>query len=162
MSAAPTRLLPDDLIIRSARRADIAAIVSLIMAGDILGTGFDTLDESARADYEAAFDHISGSSHETLHVAEQGGRVVGTFQISLSRALAQRGRIRATLEAVHVAPDVRGKGIGEAMVRFALEAARARGAGVVQLTSNKKRIDAHRFYERLGFKKSHEGFKWEL
>lgn len=158
----PTRPLPADLVIREARRDDVEAIIGLIMAGDILGLGVDTLDATARGDYLAAFDEISASGHETLHVAELAGRVVGTFQISLSRTLAHRGRTRATIEAVHVLPATRGNGVGEAMMRAALDFAKARGAGLVQLTSNKQRVDAHRFYERIGFKKSHEGFKWEF
>lgn len=158
----PTRPLPTGLSIRMATRDDVGAIIGLIMAGDILGRGVDTLDAAARGDYLAAFDEIAASAHETLYVAELEGRVVGTFQISLSRTLAHRGRVRATIESVHVSPDIRGNGVGEAMMRAALDLAKGMGAGLVQLTSNKKRVDAHRFYERIGFQKSHEGFKWEF
>lgn len=162
MLPEPTRPLPVGLTIRVAARDDVGAIIGLIMAGDILGRGVDTLDEAVRSDYLAAFDAIAVSPHETLYVADLAGSVVGTFQISLSRTLAHRGRIRATIESVHVSPDMRGNGVGEAMMRAALGLARDRGAGLVQLTSNKKRTDAHRFYERIGFQKSHEGFKWEF
>jgi GNAT superfamily N-acetyltransferase len=158
----PTRPLPAGLTIREATRGDVEAVIGLVMAGDILGLGVDTLDPAARACYLAAFEQISASSHESLYVAELGGRVVGTFQISLSRTLAHRGRTRATIETVHVSPDMRGNGVGEAMMRAALALAKEQGAGLVQLTSNKKRVDAHRFYERIGFKKSHEGFKWDV
>ncbi len=158
----PTRPLPAGLTIREATREDVAAIIGLIMAGDILGLGVDTLNAEARGDYLAAFDQIAASRHENIYVAVLDGTVVGTFQISVSRTLAHRGRTRATIEAVHVSPDMRGNGVGEAMMRAALGLAKGQGAGLVQLTSNKKRVDAHRFYERIGFKKSHEGFKWEF
>jgi ribosomal protein S18 acetylase RimI-like enzyme len=158
----PTRQMPVGLVIRQAEAVDVPAIIALIMAGDILGRGVDTLDPAVRGDYTAAFEAIAASGHETLFVAVRNDAVVGTYQISLSRTLAHRGRIRATIESVHVAPEMRGLGIGEAMMRDALDRARGSGAGLVQLTSNKKRVDAHRFYERIGFQKSHEGFKWEF
>ena len=82
-----------------------------------------------------------------------------TFQLTFTRTLTNRGRLRASLESVQVREDQRSRGIGATMVAFAEKEARLRGAGLVQLTSNKKRTDAHRFYERLGYVKSHEGFK---
>ena len=92
-------------------------------------------------------------------MAELGGEVVGTFQRSLIPGLVARGRTRMKIESVHVRGDLRSRGIGAAMMSFAIEEARRAGAGLVELGSNKQRVEAHRFYERLGFNKTHEGFK---
>ncbi|MDR3372257.1 MAG: GNAT family N-acetyltransferase [Ancalomicrobiaceae bacterium] len=149
------------LVIRKAEPADLPAIIALF-ADDALGGHGDTLDPDARPAYEAAYAEIEASPTDHLFVAEFEGGVVGTFQVMFSRALPHRGRLRATLEAVQVAASLRGRRIGEAMVAHAVYFARAQGAAVLQLTSNKRRTDAHRFYERLGFEKSHEGFKLDL
>jgi GNAT superfamily N-acetyltransferase len=150
------------LRIRSATRDDVPDIIRLLIGGDLAGTHNDTLDEIARPAYLDAFAAIEADPREMLFVADLAGRVVGTFQITFCQTLVGRGRLRATIESVYVAPEMRGKGTGAAMIAHALDVARARGAGVAQLTSNKIRTDAHRFYERLGFKRSHEGFKLEL
>jgi GNAT superfamily N-acetyltransferase len=97
--------------------------------------------------------------YNTLFVAERRGRVVGTFQVTLIPGLVARGRKRAKIESVHVAPESRGLGIGAVMMRHALAFAGEKGAGLVELTSDKARPDAHRFYRNLGFAQSHEGFK---
>ncbi len=91
-----------------------------------------------------------------------GTEVVGTFQLTIQPTLLARGGARALVEAVQVAPTARGRGIGAAMMRFAMDEARARGAVQLALASSKRRTDAHRFYERLGFVRSHEGFKLKL
>lgn len=93
-------------------------------------------------------------------VVESGGEPVGTIQLSFIPGLTRLGMWRGELENVHVVSHLRSQGIGGQMVRWAIEQCRDRGCGMVQLTSNKQRLDAHRFYERLGFKKSHEGFKY--
>ena len=143
--------------IDKARREDVAAIVDIIR-GDEIGHG-DAKGEVELAPYLAAFARIEASPDNVLYVARIGGEVVGTFQRTLIPGLVARGRTRMKIESVHVRPDLRGKGIGAAMMHFALEEARRLGVGMVELTSNKKRGDAHRFYERLGFERSHEGFK---
>jgi GNAT superfamily N-acetyltransferase len=155
-------LTPVPLTLRRAARSDVADIVRLLIAGEIDGQAFDTLDPDVMPAYVAAFDAIDGDPGEELLVAEIEGRVVGTIQITYCQTLVHRGRMRATLESVHVSPDLRGQGVGATMVMQSIARAKARGAGVVQLTSNKLRRDAHRFYERLGFKRSHEGFKLEI
>ncbi|MDR3495087.1 MAG: GNAT family N-acetyltransferase [Ancalomicrobiaceae bacterium] len=160
-SSVRDRAPAQSLNIRPAVVADLEAIVALF-ADDGLGGHGDTLDPAMRPAYLAAFAAIETSPADHLFVAELDGRVVGTCQIIFTRSLPHRGRLRATLEAVQVAAAVRGRRIGEALVGHAVEFARARGAGVVQLTSNKRRLDAHRFYERLGFERSHEGFKLDL
>jgi GNAT superfamily N-acetyltransferase len=147
---------------RRATRADVPDIIRLLIAGEIDGHRVDTLDADAMPAYLAGFDAIDSDPGEELHVAEFEGRVVGTIQITYCQTLVHRGRLRATLESVHVAPGMRGRGVGATMVMQSIALAKARGAGVVQLTSNKLRRDAHRFYERLGFRRSHEGFKLEI
>jgi GNAT superfamily N-acetyltransferase len=149
------------LVVRPAAATDLDAIVALF-ADDALGGHGDTLDPAARPAYQAAFAAIEASPSDHLFVAEFEGRVVGTFQVSFNPALPHRGRLRATLEAVQVAASMRGRRIGEAMVAHAVAFARDTGAGVIQLTSNRQRVDAHRFYERLGFHRSHTGFKLDL
>jgi GNAT superfamily N-acetyltransferase len=87
---------------------------------------------------------------------------VGTVQLSFLPGLARRGALRAQLEAVRVRADQRGRGVGAAMIGWAIEEARRRGCALVQLTSDKSRPDAHRFYAGLGFVASHEGLKLPL
>ncbi|UIJ72691.1 GNAT family N-acetyltransferase [Aurantimonas sp. HBX-1] len=147
--------------IRPARRDDVPAIVALLAADDIGGA----VDTGAAADlplYEAQFDRIAASANEFLFVAEVEGRVVGTFQIIIARSLPYRAATRCILEAVQVHPAMRGQRIGEAMVLRAMEEGRAHGADAMTLTSNVKREAAHRFYDRLGFERSHVGFRRAL
>ena len=150
-----------DLEIRQARRGDVAAIVALLVLDDI-GGAIDTAEPEALPLYLEQFDRIAKSPNETLYVACMGGVVVGTFELLISRSLPYRASTRCILEAVQVRPDMRGRKIGEAMVHFAFEEARRLGADQMTLSSNAKRLDAHRFYERLGFSKSHVGFKKAL
>lgn len=149
-NAAPT--------VRPARLADLAAIVAILAADELGGHG-DTTDAAARADYERAFAAIEADPNQALFVACLGERIVGTFQLTIQPTLVGRGGTRSLVEAVQVAPGMRGRGIGAAMMRVAIAEARARGAVQLALTSSKRRTDAHRFYERLGFARSHEGFK---
>jgi GNAT superfamily N-acetyltransferase len=149
------------LTIREAREGDIASIVALF-AADALGGHGDTAAPDALADYVAAFRSIAASTNDTLYVAERGGEIVGTFQTTMIISMNGRGSKKLTIEAVQTRSDMRGKGIGSAMMRFAIEQARTADVRLVQLTSNKARTDAHRFYERLGFVQSHAGFKMKL
>lgn len=139
----------------------MAAIIALF-ADDGLGGHGDTTDESAGPDYHAAFERIAASPNDTLYVAELQGGIVGTFQTTLVTTMSGRGSSSMTIAAVQTRKDRRGRGIGEQMMRFAIGEADASGARLVQLMSNSKREDAHRFYERLGFAKSHAGFKMKL
>jgi GNAT superfamily N-acetyltransferase len=151
---------PEGLTIRKARRDDVEAIVD-IFRGDEIGHG-DAKGPLDLAPYLDAFQRIDASADHVLYVALIGEQVVGTFQRSLIPGPVARGRTRMKIESVHVRGELRSKGIGAVMMRFALEEARRLGVGLVELGSNKKRHDAHRFYERLGFEKSHEGFKMVL
>ena len=151
--------------IRRARRQDVERIAELIMLGAATQTmTADAIRQEARhPGYAEAFAAVEASPHNALFVAEEaGGLVVGTFQVTLIPGLVARGRMRAKFESVHVAPERRGHGIGRVMIAHALAFAREHGAGMAELSSNKSRLDAHRFYVNLGFSQSHEGFKIEL
>ncbi|MEP9355912.1 GNAT family N-acetyltransferase [Xanthobacter sp. KR7-65] len=130
-----------------------------LFAADAVGGHGDTCASEAAQAYGAAFDAIAADPRTQLYAAELDGRVVGTFQLAFVTSLPGRGALRALLEAVQVDAGLRSRGIGEAMVSFAMDKARAAGAATLALTSNKARLDAHRFYRRLGFANSHEGFK---
>lgn len=161
MSAAAIAAPP---VIRPAGAADVASIAALIA----MGGAADAADrvaaetEARHPAYAEAFERIAGSASNHLFVAEQAGRVIGTYQLSVLPGIAQRGRIRGKIESVHVDPDLRGGGVGAAMMHHAIVQARALGVGLLELTSDKRRGAAHRFYERLGFARSHEGFKMVL
>jgi len=148
----------DGLLFREARFEDLPAIVHVFM-GDVEGGHGDLWSEETRPAYEEAMRRLQASAANTLFVAEIGGAVIGTMQVTIIPGLVSRGRTRAKFESVHIRPEWRGKGIGEAMIRHGVAFAREQGAEVVELSSNKKRLAAHRFYERLGFSRSHEGFK---
>jgi GNAT superfamily N-acetyltransferase len=149
------------LVIRLAERGDIGPLVALF-ADDLLGGHGDTTDETARRNYEAAFEAIAANPASHLYVAERAGEIVGTFQTTVIRGMSERGASSLLLTAVQTRRDMRSRGIGRAMVRHAVDQARACGAASVQLMSNSLRVDAHRFYEREGFVKSHAGFKMKL
>jgi len=150
-----------DPIIRTAQRADIEAIIELALQGQIIDSSDNAVDW-ADEDYQSAFSAIESSPNEELYVLEQNGRVAGTFQITLLPGLMRRGMMRGQIEAVFIAEHLRGQGLGTLMMEWAINRCRERGCGLVQLTSNKKRVDAHRFYETLGFARSHEGLKLYL
>jgi GNAT superfamily N-acetyltransferase len=153
---------PGTVLLRRAEQRDIEAIVGLI-AADQLGAARDGIrDEADLAAYRAAFEAIDADPAHLLLTAESEGRVVGTLQLSFLPGLARRGALRAQIEAVRVAASTRGSGLGAAMIGWAIEEARRRGCALVQLTTDKSRTDAHRFYQRLGFIASHEGMKLAL
>jgi ribosomal protein S18 acetylase RimI-like enzyme len=148
-----------DIRFRPATAADVPAIVALL-ADDPLGASRE--DPSDLAPYRAAFEAIAANPMHELIVAELDGAVVGCCQLSILHNLSRRGATRALLEAVRVASSLRRRQLGERLVRHAIERARARGCVMLQLTSDKQREDALRFYERLGFVRSHEGLKLPL
>jgi GNAT superfamily N-acetyltransferase len=145
--------------IRPATRADVGAIVAML-ADDPLGAERESPEDLAP--YLAAFAVIDADPHQVLVVADRDGAVVGTAQLSLLAGLSRRGATRAQIEAVRVSSTERGSGLGTTLIEWAIEEARARGCALVQLTSDKSRVDAHRFYLRLGFEATHEGFKLML
>ena len=161
MGAVLTQLMagPPPVTLRPAREQDVPAIVGLL-AADQLGATRDGVRSGADlAAYLGAFRAIEADPAHLLLVAEADGAVVATMQLSYLPGLARRGAWRAQIEAVRVHQDYRGRGLGEAMIRWAIAEARQRGCSLVQLTTDKSRGAAHRFYERLGFVPSHEGMK---
>lgn len=150
-----------DLVFRDATPADIPIMLTLSHTGDARGTDTPPLDPATLTDprYRAAFDEISTDPHHRLIVAERDGEVVGTLQITTIPGLPRFGMRRGLLENVHIRADQRGNGLGTQMVQWAIAQCRDAGCEMIQLTSNKTRVDAHRFYRKLGFAQSHEGFK---
>jgi GNAT superfamily N-acetyltransferase len=149
-------------IIRRAEERDVPAIVDLL-AADQLGVtrdGVRTAEDLAA--YQRAFHAIDGDGAHLLVVAEADGDIVATFQLSFLPGLARRGALRAQIESVRVREDYRGRRLGEALMTWAIEESRRRGCAIVQLTSDKSRHAAHRFYGRLGFVATHEGMKLRL
>ncbi len=146
-------------VVRRATRADLPAIVELI-ASDQIG---HTRDGGDLAAYERAFAAINADTAQLLvAVVDSAGAVVGTLQLTFIPGLARRGALRAQIEAVRVDRNLRGRGLGRQLIAWAVQQARLRGCALVQLTSDKRRMEAHRFYGRLGFVASHEGFKLRL
>ncbi|WP_414471487.1 N-acetyltransferase family protein [Microvirga sp. M2] len=150
-----------DLEFREARAGDLEAIIRLHEEDD-LGTHGDVWSEETRPAYEAAFAAIARSPENRLFVAVDGHEVVGTFQLTFIPNLTGRGALRVKVESVKVKASRRSGGIGGRMIAYAEQQARLGGARAMELTSNKTRKDAHRFYERLGYSRSHEGFKKKL
>lgn len=150
-----------DVIFRPATRDDLPTIIALL-ADDEHGRGRE--DPSLPLDpcYLAAFEAIEADPNQEVIVADQDGRVIGVMQLSYVPGLAFRGAWRGQIEAVRVARDVRGQRVGARMIEWANNRFRARGCRMAQLMSMQSRTDAHRFYERLGWDKSHFGFKYQL
>ena len=147
--------------IRPARTEDLEGIVRL-HAEDALGGHGDAWGPEDEAVYEAAFAAIAASPENELYVAQSAGRVVGTFQLTFIPSLTGRGTLRVKIGSVKVAAEHRSQGIGAQMMAFAETIALSRGARRLELTSNVAREDAHRFYARLGFARSHAGFTKKL
>jgi GNAT superfamily N-acetyltransferase len=146
------------LTIRRAAETDLPRIVELLSQlalDDDRDSPVDPLPE----DYRAAFIQVQADPRQRLLVADVGGRVMATATLGIVPNLSYRGRPWAFVEGLVVDSSARGKGYGEALVRYAIEEARRAGCYKVSLTSNKRRSEAHRFYEKLGFVATHEGFR---
>ncbi|MFI6344874.1 GNAT family N-acetyltransferase [Streptomyces sp. NPDC050560] len=149
----------EPLDFRPATADDLPALVGLL-ADDALGAARESLDDLAP--YASAYRDIEEDPHQQLLVAEREGTVVGTLQLTVIPGLSHRGSARAQIEAVRIAASERGTGLGTQMIDWAVDESRRQGCRIVQLTSDASRTDAHRFYERLGFKATHVGFKLTL
>jgi GNAT superfamily N-acetyltransferase len=148
-----------DVVFRRATAGDVPAIVALL-AADPRGAGRESPDDLAP--YLTAFAAVDADPNQLQAVAERAGAVVGCLHLTFIPGLSRRGTTRAQIEAVRVAAGERGSGLGSALIRWAVAEARDRGCRLVQLTSDKTRADAHRFYTRLGFEPTHVGFKLTL
>ncbi|WP_437799233.1 N-acetyltransferase family protein [Sorangium sp. So ce693] len=149
-------------VVRRATEADLPVIVHLFSIPDEGNAKTDHPGPPLDPRYGEALAAIAEDPNNALLVAEVEGRVAGAFHLTIIQYVANRGARVAQIENVIVDPGLRGRGIGEAMMRWAIDEARRRGCFRVQLTSNKARLRAHRFYERLGFVASHEGMKLKL
>ena len=146
---------------RLARRKDVEAIRKLL-GDDGLGSTREDMSKAGLAKYYKAFEQIESDPNNQLWVAVVDGQVVGTWQVTYITYLSRGGSTRCLIEAVRTRADLRGRGVGKEMMLFALSQARKRGCALAQLTTDKTRQDAHRFYARLGFEASHEGMKIAL
>jgi ribosomal protein S18 acetylase RimI-like enzyme len=158
---SPPDPLDSALSFRYARREDLPEIVRML-ADDTLGEKRETYAEPLPESYYATFDAIERDSNNELVVGVVGSRVVAVLQITFLPYLTYRGSWRALIEGVRVDASVRSAGIGKRLIEWAIARARERGCRMVQLTSDKSRRDAQRFYESLGFSASHVGFKLRL
>lgn len=150
-----------NLNFRMATPDDLPAIVGML-ADDPLGATRERNESPLPAGYREAFAAIDADLHNELVVAVRGPAVVGVLQLTFIPYLTYQGSWRALIEGVRVAATERGHGVGQALFEWAIERARERGCRLVQLTTDKARPDALRFYERLGFVASHEGMKLQL
>ena len=150
-----------EVIFRLATRADLPSIVRML-ADDELGSQRERIEDPLPQSYDVAFEQISQDPNHELIVAERNRQVVGTLHLMFLPSVSFQGGLRAQVESVRVDTLFQSQGIGSEMMKWAMERAKQRGAHVVQLTTHKSRLDAHRFYERLGFKGSHLGMKLNL
>ncbi|MCW1886934.1 GNAT family N-acetyltransferase [Luteolibacter flavescens] len=143
---------------RTAVLSDLEAIIALL-ADDELGRQREVISHEIDPRYIAAFHAIEADSNQRLIVAESGAEVVGTLQLTFIPSLTLVGTWRAQIEAVRIASQLRGHGLGRMMFEWAIGECAASGCQILQLTTDKSRHDAHRFYESLGFLPSHVGYK---
>lgn len=146
---------------RKALLADLPAIIAML-ADDALGATREDASDPPNPAYIAAFQALERDQNQLLAIGERDGAVVACLQVSFIPGLSRLGQWRGQIESVRVASSARGDGLGQQLFEWAIEECRRRGCGLVQLTSDKARPDAIRFYERLGFKASHEGLKLGL
>ncbi|WP_026162770.1 GNAT family N-acetyltransferase [Kribbella catacumbae] len=148
-----------DVVIRRATATDVPGIVSMLIDDEIAAQRESPADLTP---YQAAFAAIETDPNQFLVVAERNDELVGTLQLTIIPGLSRKGATRGLVEAVRVAASARGTGLGTTLLEWAREEARTRGCTMLQLTSDKARTDAHRFYASLGFQNTHEGFKLPL
>ena len=142
--------------IRRARRDDVAPIVAML-ADDALGRARERIEDPLPQCYFRAFESVENDPNIQLVVAEEGDAVVGCLQLCILPGLSSQGASRALIEDVRVATHCRSRGIGEQLVQWAVAQARARECKLVELLTHNSRVDAQRFYKRLGFSPSHVG-----
>jgi len=147
--------------IRQATQNDLLDIIKLL-AGDVFGSQREKYEDPLPPSYLEAFQHIEKDPHNEVYVLEYKGEIVGTVQLSMIPHLSHQGSWRAQLESLAIRSDLRRQGLGTAFVNEIIELAREKGARIIQLTSNKARTRAVKFYEKLGFVCSHEGLKLTL
>lgn len=153
--------LKDDVVVRVAQRRDVPDMLALLRE-DSLDPNATDANATDLTPYYEAWDEIMLDPNAEMLVLDVDGRVVGVAQLNYMRHLARGGMRRCMIENVRIASAFRNQGLGEVLIENCLDLARARGCGLVQLTSRTERTDAHRFYQRLGFQASHVGMKLYL
>ncbi len=148
-------------MIRKATEADLLIVVGLL-ADDQLGSVRENAKAPLALYYREAFAQMERQEGNDLYVAEEEGTVVGCMQLTFIAGISRKGMVRCQIEGVRVSSKVRSGGIGRDMIQFAIDLAKSQGCGLVQLTTDMKRKDAHRFYEHFGFTSSHVGMKLDL
>ena len=143
---------------RKATKTDVPFIVEML-ANDKLGKLREDYREPLPEKYYQAFENINADKNQELIIVEKDGEIIGTLQLSFIQYLTYQGGIRAQIEAVRIREDLRGGGIGQLMFEWAIARAKERHAHILQLTTDKSRPEALHFYEKLGFKATHEGMK---
>jgi len=146
---------------RQAQLADLPAIIALL-TNDVLGQQREDASSPPNPKYVDAFQAVLADPNQLQVVATQDDEVIGTLQLTFIPGLARLGAWRGQIEAVRIAETHRSSGVGQQMFEWAIEQCRARGCNLVQLTTDKARPDALRFYEQLGFTASHAGMKLAL
>lgn len=154
-------MTPQEILFRLATRADLPSIVRML-ADDDLGCQREKIEDPLPESYYSAFEQIDNDPNHELIVAERDGEVIGTLHLMFLPSVSFQGGLRAQVESVRVDKRFQSQGIGSQLMKWSMERAKQRGAHVVQLTTHETRVDAHRFYERLGFKGSHLGMKLSL
>ena len=149
-------------MLREAVVDDVPAIVELLAADELGASRDGVTDATSLEPYQRAFEAVDADPAHLRLVAVNDGQIVATMQLSFIPGLVRRGALRAQIEAVRVRQDHRSRGLGAAMFNWAIDESRRRGCALIQLTTDKSRSDAHRFYERLGFVASHQGLKLTL
>ena len=149
------------LSFRLATEKDLKSIVKML-ADDVLGSKRERYEDPLPNSYVEAFEAIQSDPNNELVVACIDNEVIGVLQITFTPYITYQGGWRATIEGVRTSASLRGEGVGTKLIEWAIHRAKERGCHLVQLTTDKKRPDALRFYERLGFQASHEGFKLKL
>ncbi len=151
--------IPSNKQIRRANKEDVPALVAML-ADDPLGMKREDYQTPLPQSYYQAYERINQDPNQQLMVVEhESGQIMGMLQLTFIPYLTYQGGIRAQIEGVRIAKPFRGRGVGEQLVRWAIDRAREEEAHLVQLTTDKKRPEALRFYEKLGFRASHEGMK---
>ena len=153
--------LNTEITFREAKAEDLERIVEML-SDDLLGSKRERFELPLPSSYEKAFKAIDADPNNELVVVNHKGKIVGVLQITFTPYITHQGGRRATVEGVRISSDVRGMGVGSQMIEYAIARAKERGCHLIQLTTDKQREDALRFYERLGFNATHEGFKMKL
>jgi GNAT superfamily N-acetyltransferase len=151
----------NELTFRLAVADDLADIVKML-SDDTLGATREKFEPILSDNYLKAFDNITNDPNQELTIVEMNGETVGTYQLTFIQYLTHQGGLRAQIEAVRTSSNYRGQGIGTRVFEYIIDRARQKGCNMLQLTSDKQRPDAIKFYEAIGFISTHEGMKLKL